>query len=309
MDNSASFTNSSGGYKTLLGGDYTPTPHHDPSAGFSVDVHPASGETMPRAFPGSGLYPTATTGVNPGWLVAFGDINPASALYSSRDSSKDCLGSHHGQSSGPFDTSCSFLPSLPGAGANGTTVTCLAIFPKQAAVPIFGGDGDPRGGNSGAANKQRVARKKRRRHSTPVISTTDKDENAPNMLGGSREGKEMADIVYVLINKSTRLIRATAARTPPMRSRDPVAWDSVVQDESWPGCPGSLRESISSNDGHVGWAPERPHSGGKITGTYHDSSKVTQLALSASRVFQSWRVSRQQQACSMGSQIALLLDF
>lgn len=186
MDNSACFTKPSGWYTTLLGGDYTPAPHHDLSAGFSIDVHPASGETIPRAIPGSGLYPTATTGVNPGWFVAFGDIDPASALYSSRDSSKDCLGNHHGQSSGPFDTSYSFLPSLPGAGANGITVTCPAISSKQAAVPTFGGDGDPRGGNAGASNKQRVDRKKRRRHSTPVISTTDKDENAPNMPGDEK---------------------------------------------------------------------------------------------------------------------------
>ena len=205
MDNSAYFTTPSGGYATLLGGDYTPAPHRDPSAGFSFDVHPASGETMPRAFPSSGLDPTATTGANPGGVVAFGDIDPASTLYNSRDSSKNCLGNYHGQSSGAFDTSYSFLPSLPGEGANGTAVTSPAISPKQTAVATFGGDGNPRGGNAGAANRQCVDRKKRRRHSTPIISTPGKDKNAPNMPGDEKR-------------RSTTQLR-TASRAPKRYSQ------------------------------------------------------------------------------------------
>lgn len=205
MDNSAYFTNPGGGYTTLQGDDYTLAPHRDPSAGFAFDMLP-TGETMPRAFPGSGLDPTVTTGASPGGAAAFSDMDPANALYNSRDSSEDCFtGNHHTQPHGPFDGSYSFLPSPPDAeeGVNNTTITTPAISPKQTTAPAFGGDGGS--GNAAVANKQRVERKKRRRHSTPVISTTDNDNNAANLASDDKR-------------RSTTQLR-TASRAPKRYSQ------------------------------------------------------------------------------------------
>lgn len=210
METSAYFTNAGGGYTTLQGDDYTLAPHRDPSAGFSFDMLPATEETMPRAFPGTGIDPTVTTGASPGGAAAFSDIDPTNALYNSRDSSEDCFtGNHQSQSNGPFDATYSFLPSPPDAeeGTNGATIATPAISPKQTTAPTFSADGnqDPRGGNAAAVNKQRVERKKRRRHSTPVISTTDKDKNAPSMPGDEKR-------------RSTTQLR-TASRAPKRYSQ------------------------------------------------------------------------------------------
>lgn len=209
MDNSAFFTNPAGGYTTLQGEDYTLAPHRDASASFGFDMLPA-GETMPRAFPGTGLDPTVTTGASPGGIAAFSEMDPTNALYNSRDSSEDCLtGNQNSQSHGPFDASYSFLPSPPDAdeGANKTNITTPAISPKQTTASAFGMDsaGPPMNENASATNKQRVERKKRRRHSTPVVSTTDNGKNALDMPGDEKR-------------RSTTQLR-TASRAPKRYSQ------------------------------------------------------------------------------------------
>ena len=91
----------------MQGDAYTLAPRsmdqRDPSTSFSLDFLP-TGDTMPRAFPGSTLDPSVTTGASPGDPSAFCDIDPSRALYNSRDSSEDCFsGTTHSQTSAPFD--------------------------------------------------------------------------------------------------------------------------------------------------------------------------------------------------------------
>ncbi|SPO04047.1 uncharacterized protein DNG_06730 [Cephalotrichum gorgonifer] len=189
MDESAYFTNPSGGYSTLQGDGYTlaarGVDQRDPSVNFTLDFLP-TGDTMPRAFPGASLDPsvtTATTTTSPGDpTAAFCDMDPSRALYNSRDSSEDCLnGNTHGHGSGPFDASYSFLPSPPDAdeGATNTSAMTPAISPRQQVAPSFGADGTAE--DMAAINKQRIDRKKRRRHSTPVVSTSANDSSMQGM--------------------------------------------------------------------------------------------------------------------------------
>lgn len=194
----------------MQGDAYTLAPrsmdHRDPSTSFSLDFLP-TGDTMPRAFPGSTLDQTVTTGASPGDPSAFCDMDPSRALYNSRDSSEDCFsGTTHSQNSAPFDPSYSFLPSPPDVeeGVNGTSATTPAISPKQTVAPTFGAPAGTPPDNSVAVNKQRVERKKRRRHSTPVISTTEK-EKTPGMAGDDKR-------------RSTTQLR-TASRAPKRYSQ------------------------------------------------------------------------------------------
>lgn len=212
MDDSTYFTTPGGGYSTLQGDAYTLAPRsmdqRDPSTSFSLDFLP-TGDTMPRAFPGSTLDPSVTTGASPGDPSAFCDIDPSRALYNSRDSSEDCFsGTTHSQTSAPFDPSYSFLPSPPDVeeGVNGTSATTPAISPKQTVAPTFGGAtaGPPPNNNDATINKQRVERKKRRRHSTPVVSTTEK-EKTPGVPGDEKR-------------RSTTQLR-TASRAPKRYSQ------------------------------------------------------------------------------------------
>lgn len=197
MDDSAYLTSPRGGFPGLHGENY------DPSSNF-IDFLP-TGDTMPRAFPGSGapgMGPAVTAGTSPGDPTAFCDMDPSRALYNSRDSSEDCLATNtHAPS---FDGAYTFLPSPPDAeeNANGTTITTPAISPKQPNPPTLGGDGA--GDISGPASKQRVERKKRRRHSTPVVSNADRDKNTPGMTDEKR--------------RSTTQLR-TASRAPKRYSQ------------------------------------------------------------------------------------------
>lgn len=201
MDDSQ-FLPTRGGFPGSQGENYT-FDHPDTSNGF-IDFLP-TGDTMPRAFPGShapGLGATVTTATSPGDPASFCDMDPSRALYNSRDSSEDCLAATtHAPT---FDVSYSFLPSPPDAeNANGTTITTPAISPKQPKPAALSGDGA--GDAAGAASKQRADRKKRRRHSTPVISNSDRDKNTPGMPGDEKR-------------RSTTQLR-TASRAPKRYSQ------------------------------------------------------------------------------------------
>lgn len=187
MDESAYFTTPNGGFSTLQGDAYTLAPrgsvdHRDPTAGaFNLDFLPTAG-SMPRAYPTGTLDPSVTTNTTSPGDPTFCDIDPSRALYNDRDSSEECLGGGmHGQAPIAFDSSYSFLPSPPDAeeGAENTTITTPAISPRQMVEGSFvEGETSPRSnsaGNSAAnGNKQRADRKKRRRHSTPVVSAKNK---------------------------------------------------------------------------------------------------------------------------------------
>jgi hypothetical protein len=215
MDDPGYFNASAAAFTSLQGGDtYTLAPqnlnqreHPD----FPMEFLP-SGATVPRAYPGAGIDPTATTTAatnNPADPTTFCELDPSSALYNDRDSSEDCLnGNSHGQDGGPFGT-YSFLPSPPDAdgASNHTNAMTPGISPRQTVAPTFGavGDGILQDGNAAAIHSQRADRKKRRRHSSPVVSTTDKDKGSQGLSGDEKR-------------KSTTQLR-TASRAPKRYSQ------------------------------------------------------------------------------------------
>ncbi|PKS06723.1 hypothetical protein jhhlp_006797 [Lomentospora prolificans] len=220
MEESAYFTTPTGGYSTLQGDAYTLAPrnvdHRDPTAGaFSLDFLPTA-DTMPRAYPTGTLDPSVTTNTTSPGDPTFCDIDPSRALYNDRDSSEECLGgAMHGQAPVAFDNSYSFLPSPPDAeeGAENTTVTTPAISPRQIAEGSFG-ESSPRSnsasnGASANGNKQRAERKKRRRHSTPVVSAKDKQAQ-----GGPGDEKRRSTTQLRTASRAPKRYSQSTARKP-----------------------------------------------------------------------------------------------
>lgn len=225
MEDSAYFTTPNGAFSTLQGDAYTLAPrsvdHRDPTGGaFSLDFLPTA-DTMPRAYPAGTLDPSVTTNTTSPGDPTFCDIDPSRALYNDRDSSEECLsGGLHGQAPVTFDSSYSFLPSPPDAeeGTENTTVTTPAISPRQIAEGSFGeGETSPQSNSasSGApanGNKQRVERKKRRRHSTPVVSA--KDKQAPGGPGGPGDEKRRSTTQLRTASRAPKRYSQSTARKP-----------------------------------------------------------------------------------------------
>ncbi|CAI4211931.1 unnamed protein product [Parascedosporium putredinis] len=192
MEDSAYFTTPNGAFSTLQGDAYTLAPrsvdHRDPTGGaFSLDFLPTA-DTMPRAYPAGTLDPSVTTNTTSPGDPTFCDIDPSRALYNDRDSSEECLsGGLHGQAPVTFDSSYSFLPS-PGCRRSASS-------------------GAPANGN-----KQRVERKKRRRHSTPVVSA--KDKQAPGGPGGPGDEKRRSTTQLRTASRAPKRYSQSTARKP-----------------------------------------------------------------------------------------------
>ena len=217
MEDSTYFTTPNGAYSTLQGDAYTLAPrgsvdHRDPTTSFGLDFLPTA-DAMPRAYPAGTLDPAVTTNTTSPGDPTFCDIDPSRALYNDRDSSEECLGGGmHGQTAIAFDSSYSFLPSPPDAeeGAEGTTSTTPAISPRQITEPTFADvESGARSNSAANANKQRVERKKRRRHSTPVLPT--KDKQAP---GGPGDEKRRSTTQLRTASRAPKRYSQSTARKP-----------------------------------------------------------------------------------------------